>query len=214
MKAIIIAGGKPPSKKLLQQEMKDSSYVICADSGANCLYKYDIVPDFILGDMDSIDKKIFSYFKEKGVYIDKYPKDKDFTDGLIALNKAIDLKVDTVVLLGCTGNRIDHILGNLGFLEICLKNNIKAYIKDENNEIFLTDKDISLEPRKSNYFSLQAYGANVDGVTLYNAKFPLENYTLKMGDTLTTSNEFTDGTLHIKFKNGTLIIIISKDKEE
>lgn len=212
MKSIVICGGKAPSEKLLQEEMKDSSYIICADSGANCLYEYDIKPDFILGgDMDSIDKKAFSYFKEKGVNMDKYPKEKDFTDGLLALNKAIELKSDTVAFLGCTGNRIDHVLGNLGFLDICLKNNIKAYIKDENNEIFLTDKDISLEPRKSEYFSLQAYGSNVEGVTLFNAKFPLENYTLKMGDTLTTSNEFTDKELHIQIKNGILIIIISSD---
>ncbi|MGO5074809.1 thiamine diphosphokinase [Clostridium sporogenes] len=214
MKAIIIAGGKAPSKELLKQEMKDSSYIICADSGANCLYEYGITPDFILGDMDSIDKRTFSYFKEKGVYMDKYPKDKDFTDGLVALNKAIELKADTIALLGCIGNRIDHILGNLGFLEICLKNNIKAYIKDENNEIFLTDKNISLKPRKSKYFSLQAYGSNVEGVTLFNAKFPLENYTLKMGDTLTTSNEFTDKELHIYIKSGTLIVIISKDSDD
>ncbi|EPY2285984.1 thiamine diphosphokinase [Clostridium sporogenes] len=214
MKAIIIAGGKAPSKELLKQEMKDYSYIICADSGANCLYEYGITPDFILGDMDSIDKRIFSYFKEKGVYMDKYPKDKDFTDGLVALNKAIELKADTIALLGCTGNRIDHILGNLGFLEICLKNNIKAYIKDENNEIFLIDKNISLKSRKPNYFSLQAYGSNVEGVTLFNAKFPLENYTLKMGDTLTTSNEFTDKELHIHIKSGTLIVIISKDSDD
>ncbi len=146
--------------------------------------------------------------------MDKYPKDKDFTDGLVALNKAIELKADTIALLGCIGNRIDHILGNLGFLEICLKNNIKAYIKDENNEIFLTDKNISLKPRKPDYFSLQAYGSNVEGVTLFNAKFPLENYTLKMGDTLTTSNEFTDKELHIHIKSGTLIVIISKDSDD
>ena len=145
--------------------------------------------------------------------MDKYPKEKDFTDGLLALNKAIELKSDTVAFLGCTGNRIDHVLGNLGFLDICLKNNIKAYIRDENNEVFLTDKDISLEPRKSEYFSLQAYGSNVEGVTLSNAKFPLENYTLKIGDTLTTSNEFTDKELHIQIKNGILIVIISRDTD-
>ncbi|WP_251860339.1 thiamine diphosphokinase [Clostridium sp. Marseille-Q2269] len=213
MKSIVIAGGKPPSKTLLQEEMKNASYIICADSGANCLYQYDITPDFILGDMDSIDKKVFSYFKDKGVNMDQYPKDKDFTDGLIALNKAIELKSDNISLLGCTGSRIDHVLGNLGFLQICLKNNIKAYIKDENNEIFLTDKSISLSPRKSNYFSLQAYGGNVEGVTLLNSKFPLQNYTLKMGDTLTTSNEFTDRELYIQIKNGTVIVIISKDND-
>lgn len=65
MKAIVIGGGEAPSKELLKQEMKDSSYIICADSGANCLYKYDIIPDFILGDMDSIDKKPFLILKKR-----------------------------------------------------------------------------------------------------------------------------------------------------
>lgn len=211
MKAIIIGGGKAPSIDLLTKEMQEASYIICADSGADCLYKYDIMPDYILGDMDSINKKAFSYFKEKGVNMDQYPKDKDFTDALITLNKAIELNADTIAFLGCTGNRIDHILGNLGLLEICLKKHVKAYIKDENNTIFLTDKDIVLKPQKPSYFSLQAYGSNVEGVTLRNAKFPLEDYTLKMGDTLTTSNEFTDKDLYICFKKGILIIIISRD---
>lgn len=65
MKAIIIAGGKAPSKELLKEEMKDYSYIICADSGANCLYEYGITPDFILGDMDSIDKKLFLILKKR-----------------------------------------------------------------------------------------------------------------------------------------------------
>jgi len=57
MKVIIISGGNPPSRELLQKEITDNAFLIGADSGANCLYKYNILPDLLVGDFDSIDEK-------------------------------------------------------------------------------------------------------------------------------------------------------------
>ncbi|NEZ46017.1 thiamine diphosphokinase [Clostridium niameyense] len=211
MKIVVIGGGDEPSESILKEEIKNSKYIVCADSGANCLYKYHIIPDYIMGDFDSIDKSVLNYFKNKNVIVENFPKDKDFTDGCLAVKKAIELKATEVVLLGCTGNRIDHVLGNLGLLGICLENNIRAYMRDNNNKIMLTNKSLILKSNSNKYFSLQAYGEVVKGVTLTNAKFPLKDYNLKMGDTLTTSNEFTKEDLHIDFKSGILMIIISND---
>lgn len=211
MKAVIIAGGKKPSKELLLNEIKNSDILICADSGANCLYEYEVFPHILLGDFDSINKDAFEFFKLSKCKIEKFPKEKDYTDTELAMYKAFDLGVDEITFLGCTGSRIDHLLSNFGLLLKCLKEEVKAVIKDENNEVLIADKPITIKGSSGKLFSLQAYGDFVEGLTIEGAKYPLENYKLNIGEPIGTSNEFLQDEVKITFSSGILLIIFSKD---
>jgi thiamine pyrophosphokinase len=211
MKVIIISGGNPPSKELLLQEITEDTFLIAADSGANCLYRYNISPDLLLGDFDSIDKNVLEYFKKSNCAIDVYPTEKDFTDTEIAVKKALSMKPSEIVFLGCTGSRVDHLLGNIGMLKVCLQNGVNAYIKDENNNIRLIGAPILLKGTEGQIFSLQAYGEEVIGLTIKGAKYPLDNYNLKIGESITISNEFAGNIVNLKFKTGTLMVILSSD---
>lgn len=211
MKVIIISGGNPPSKELLTKEMDDGAFLIGADSGANCLFRYNIKPDLLVGDFDSIDKKILYHFKNNNCRIDTYPTEKDFTDTEIAVQKALSMKPNKIVLMGCTGSRVDHLLGNIGMLKNCLENGVDACIVDQNNYIRLTDASTSLKGTVGQTFSLQAYGDEVIGLTIEGAKYPLTNYNLKIGQSITISNEFVLPLVNIKFKAGILMVILSKD---
>ena len=211
MKVIIISGGKPPSKELLMQEVKKDTFIIAADSGADCLYEYNIMPDLLLGDFDSINKNILDYFKKSNCTIDIYPTEKDYTDTEIAVKKALSMKPNEIILLGCTGSRVDHLLGNIGMLKICMLNGVNAYIKDENNNIRLIDTSTSLNGSVGEIFSLQAYGDEIIDLTIEGAKYPLNNYNLKIGESITISNEFTRSVVDLKFKSGTLMIILPSD---
>ena len=211
MKVIIISGGNPPSKELLNTEIREDTFLIAADSGANCLYQYNVKPNLLVGDFDSIDKEVLRYFKEKSCEIDSYPPEKDFTDTEIALRKAIDMKPKEIVFLGCTGCRVDHLLGNIGMLKICLENGLNACIKDENNNVKLTNTSTLLNGNAGDIFSVQSYGDEVVGLTIECAKYPLNNYSLKIGQSITISNEFASPQVSLKFKSGTLMIILPVD---
>jgi thiamine pyrophosphokinase len=211
MKVIIVSGGKPPSKELLTKEISPNTFLIAADSGANCLYDYSILPQLLLGDFDSINKDVLNYFKKNNCLIDIYPTEKDFTDTEIAVKKAISMKPSEIVLLGCTGSRVDHLLGNIGMLKMCLENSVSASIVDENNDIRLADDSTSLKAVVGQIFSVQAYGDEVIGLTIEGAKYPLNNYNLKIGESITISNEFISTMVELKFKSGTLMIILSRD---
>ena len=117
MKAVIVGGGDAPSKELLEEELSDADILICADGGGNCLYKYDKAPNYLLGDFDSIHKEILEFFTQSNCIIETYPTEKDCTDSEICFNKAIELKATNITMLGFTGSRIDHFLGNLGLLK-------------------------------------------------------------------------------------------------
>lgn len=212
MKIVIVSGGTPPSYELIREELKDSSFLICADSGGECLYKYNIIPNFLMGDFDSISREALEFFRaQENCIVDTYPKDKDFTDTELVLNKAIDLGANEIVFLGCTGTRIDHLMGNVGMLLRCLKINVKAYIKDNNNTIEIIDKPIRIKKENGTTFSLQAYCNKIEDLNIRGAKFELNHYDLTLGDPRTISNEFLNRDVDINFKSGILLIFYSKD---
>lgn len=212
MRAVIVSGGAFPSPSLLKGEMEKDCVILCADSGGECLYNYGITPHYLIGDFDSINEKTLEFFiKNEKCKVERYPKDKDFTDTELALNKALSLGVSEVVFLGCTGSRLDHVIGNLGLLKICSKRGIKAVIKDEHNEIFLTDKSIHLEGNCGKQFSVQSFGTVIDNLSIIGGKFDLLNYNLALGDPLTISNEFIGKPVYIEFNGGLLLIMYCKD---
>jgi thiamine pyrophosphokinase len=206
IKSVIIAGGMPPTKELVEKEIYGNALIICADGGANCLFRYNILPDLIIGDGDSLDKAALDFFTTKNVPFEWYPKDKSYTDSKLALQKAIQLGVEEIVFLGCLGNRSDHVLGNLSLLAACQNLNVKAFLKDDHNTIQLINKPTYLSGKCGEKFSLQAYSEVVNKLNVTGGKFELKNYDLCFGDALTLSNEFLDTKVHIEFTNGQLLI--------
>lgn len=227
-----------PSFNILEEEYKNSSLVICADGGANVLYKYkDVlykykevlyksnddlgednvicknneVTHILMGDFDSINKDVYEFFLKNNTTIIQYPKEKDYTDSFLALDKAIEYKPDEIVILGATGTRLDHTMGNMGLLLKCLKTGVKAYIKDNNNVIMLCSKNSIIKKENKKYFSLLAYGESVENLTIKGAKYELVNYNLELGQSICVSNEFKEDEINISFDSGLILVILSKD---
>jgi len=227
MKIIIVAGGAPPSKKLSTKEITKNCIVIATDSGADCLWRYKIAPDYLIGDLDSINRDALKFLMDKNSSIEVYPCEKNFTDSELALKKAKELKkLDSrprqkhsritrgnddpleIVFLGAIGgNRADHFLAVLGLLDKCLTSNIKASLKDDYQTITLIKKSTTISGKKGNLFSLQAFGSPVRGLSITGSKYTLKNHTLKMGSGLTISNEFQNKKVNIKLRSGKLLVI-------
>ncbi|ERI92863.1 thiamine diphosphokinase [Clostridiales bacterium oral taxon 876 str. F0540] len=211
MKSIIVAGGTPPAKSLIEKETSEDSIVIAVDRGADCLYKYNINPDYLIGDFDSISKQTLEYFCTQGCKVEKYNSEKDESDTELAIIKSKELNADKIVFLGCTGTRLDHTLVNINLLYKCLENKINAYIMDNNNTLFLTDKPIVIYGDKGQYFSVLPYNSDIKELTIKGAKYCLNNYNLSVGTSLTLSNQFKETSVEINFTSGVLLILKSFD---
>lgn len=208
MKVLIIGSGVAPSLGLIKKELAGSNFIIAADGGGNCLFRYNIVPNFLIGDFDSIKEEALKFFSSKNVSIERHPRNKEATDAKLALNKARYLGAKEIVFLGCTGNRLDHFLGALGLLLDAAQTNLSATIKDDDHTIELLAEATEISGTAGQLFSLQAYGAPVTELHIRNAKFELQNYHLAPGDSLTLSNEFlADKPVHISFTDGKLLLI-------
>ena len=95
--------------------------IICADGGANHIYKTGVKPDMIVGDLDSIDDETLLYYQEQNVLFHKFSSKKDLTDTELAINFALEEGANELVLFGSTGSRLDHTLGNIMLLYKLLK---------------------------------------------------------------------------------------------
>lgn len=211
MKVLIVSGGRAPSEKLLREYITYADVVIGADRGCEVLLKHDIVPTYMLGDFDSAKSETIKQLESMGVSKIKYKTEKDYTDTELAFNLALDKGASEIIMLGVTGTRYDHTLANIGLLLKALEANVKAQIIDDNNRIYLTNKSIKLSGNKGDIVSLQAYFSNVKDLTIKGAKYELNNYDLKIGESITTSNEFLEKSIEITFKDGILMILHTRD---
>lgn len=209
--AVIVAGGTINDYSFYKDILKDK-FIICADGGIHHLQKLNISPDLFLGDFDSCN---FDEIKKSGIIdtseIKRYKVEKDATDTHISIDEAIEKGYDNITVIGALGTRYDHSLANVFLLKYMLDNNVKGKIINEKNEIFLTDKPIEILPREGKKLSFLPLCGTVKNLTLKNLKYPLLNFNLKMGDTITVSNEFTDENAVVTFDEGLLLIIISND---
>lgn len=212
MKIVIIAGGAPPSHQLLSTKLTKDTIIIAADSGANVLCKYDITPSYLIGDLDSIDKKALDFCISNNVKIEKHHFEKNLNDTELSLNKALSLNPTEIVFFGVLGSRIDHVLGSFGLLDKCTEQAISASIFDEQQQVLLLTKNTKLYGNQKQIFSLQAYTKDVEGLTISGSKYTVDNYRLKAGDSRTISNEFLhqNQPVTIEFLSGKLLVIIQR----
>lgn len=215
MNTLIISGGNIDLDFLQKYYYNNLiQTIIAVDKGLEALHKLKIVPNHIVGDLDSVDIKILEdYINNPDIKIHKYMPEKDYTDTDITLNLAISIESSSITIIGALGSRFDHTLANVHILTKALKSNIPCQIIDSNNKIYLIDKQITLEKSKTygKYISLIPLTSSVQGLTLTGFKYPLEDYTLTIGKSLGISNEISKDCASIDLKDGILIVIESKD---
>lgn len=211
MNAIVAGSGDMESVELLQKAAENSQLLICADGGARHFQKAGIIPDVLLGDLDSIDPELFNDYLKSGVKIVKFPAQKDYTDMELALDYAVEQGASRIFILGAAGTRLDHTLSNLQLLHKLLDAGVDGIIINDNNEIHLTQDRIDLEKKEGFKVSLVPATGTVEGVTTSGLAYPLTDFTMKMGTGIGISNEFISETAGVRIKKGRLYIILARD---
>lgn len=212
---IIISGGAIEAPFTLDFLKKISADVcIAVDRGLEFLYHAGITPTHIVGDFDSIDPEVISYYKtETQIPIREFNPVKDASDTEIGIRMAMELGVKELWILGGTGTRLDHVMANIQSLKIAANAGVKAYLLDAHNRISLLEKASVLDKANAfgKYFSLFSLGGSVQGLTVRGAKYPLTDHTLEPYDSLSVSNQFAEEQVTIEFQSGTIILMETRD---
>lgn len=215
MKFLIVSGGSL-NKEFVTKVVGQGRYdrILAADSGMNALYAAAVTPDIIIGDFDSADKKILAFFQQnKEIDFCTLNPEKDDTDTEFAIRESIQRGADSITIIGGTGTRLDHVLGNISLLGIGLEEGVRMELLDAHNRICMIDHSVTLKKKEQygNYLSLIPYNGNVTGVTLKGLKYPLHDYTMGGFNSLGISNEIVDDEASIELTSGQLLVIESRD---
>lgn len=214
-KAVIISGGNIEEDfalRFLQEKKYD--FIIAADRGLQFLREHGLQPTHIVGDFDSGEESwLKEYENNPFVSIRKFQPEKDWTDTEIAAKLAVDLGCETIDILGATGTRMDHVMGNIQLLALMLEQGADCHLIDARNKIYMRNRDFTVKRQQQwgNYFSLFAYGGDVTGLTLEGMKYPLNHFTLGTVGTRGVSNEIVEDTAHIRFAAGRLLVMETRD---
>ena len=211
MKALIISSGDIKNYKLLKSTVEENDYIVCADGGVNHLLKIDKLPNVVLGDLDSIEEKSLKILVEEEILIEKFPIMKDETDTELCINYLLEKGFKDITLIGVTGTRLDHTLGNIFLLKKIYKTGSNGLIVNENNRIFYTEDIIRIKKIKNRFVSLILINESGIVVSLDGFLYPLKKESLEFASTRGISNEIIEEYGSIKIWKGGALVIESKD---
>ena len=215
---IIVSGGnihKDFALDFLKKNKTENTCLIAADRGVEFFMGTDLEPDVAVGDFDSLSAEGAKYMETLiHTEIRRLKPEKDDSDTQSAANYAIEQGTERIMILGATGNRIDHLMANFGLLMLGKTKQVQIVLVDAYNYMSLIESGMILkkEEQFGKYVSFFPIEGEVTGLTLKGFKYPLNSYTLKVEDSgLTVSNEISDPEAEVTFETGKLLMIMSRD---
>lgn len=187
----------------VKEKIKDYPILIAVDGGANHCYEMGLQPDLIIGDFDSIAPHVLDAFKD--IPQKHYPSDKDKTDLELAIETVYHSQIEKISVFGALGGRTDHTLGNLILLS---RYPGKVFFEDENEVLFVIDKEVEFPTRPGQTISLIPLNGPAKGINTEGLKWPLKNDTLDK-QFIGISNEATANKVIISVKEGDLLCSVN-----
>jgi thiamine pyrophosphokinase len=199
--ALVICNGEMPSQKLLVPLLKKKPFIICADGGANKARSFNILPHFIIGDLDSITQKTRYYFSSVPII---HNPDQNSTDLEKTLDYLLTNSFASATIIGATGDRPDHTMANFSIL-MKYHRKISLQFFDERCMADIVYKKKRFTAEIGQQISLMPMG-KCSGITTQGLKFPLKNETLELGVREGSSNEAVKNSITITLKSGSLLL--------
>ncbi|MDY5212124.1 thiamine diphosphokinase [Intestinibacter sp.] len=210
MKICIVLNGSVndynKTKQIIHKENYD--YIIGADGGCNHLYNMGILPNYVIGDLDSINKDLIKYYESKNIIFKKFPTHKDQTDAEICIHLAKTLNATEIHFIGALGGRIDHALSNIGLMYYVLEMGIEPKILTSEEEVVIIHNDTKvIKGKKGDTISILALKQDAIGVTLEKLEYPLNKARVSYLSPLGISNVMLEDECNITVEDGYLLVI-------
>lgn len=112
MQALILADGAFPTKNNHLELLRHAQNIVCCDGATAKLVDFGREPNAIVGDMDSLSVELKARFADR-IHQTSEQETNDLTK---AVEYCITQGIDEIAILGATGLREDHTLGNISLL--------------------------------------------------------------------------------------------------
>jgi thiamine pyrophosphokinase len=200
-RTVIVADGSFPVHPIPLSILDKAEVIVCCDGSAENLVRYGLVPDAIVGDMDSLSNDLKDRFADR-IYVDDGQETNDLTKTVLWCHES---GYDDLVIIGAGGKREDHTIGNISLLVEYAKTVKVKMITDSGMLLpFLTSCRIeSLKGQQVSVFSI----CPATEITSSGLLYPLTGRKLNNwweG----TLNEATGDSIELKFTGGPVLVFL------
>jgi thiamine pyrophosphokinase len=208
LRAAIFLNGAPDPPDLLRSVAGRADLVVAADGGARYALDAGVVPDLVVGDMDSLGEALTREVEERGAVLERHPVIKDKMDGHLAVMAVRERGATAVDLLCAAGGRFSALFAVPHIMLASERMGLQATMVAGWGEAFVLEagsRTVAGDPGDS--VSIFPFTGPATGVTLEGFGYPLEDARLEVGDTLGFHNELIGGVARVSVEEGALLVI-------
>lgn len=201
-RCVIVGGADIGNYAYIREALTADDYVVFCDSGLRHMEQLRAKPSLIVGDFDSHENP---HLDAETIVL---PCEKDDTDTVYAVKEAVRRGFDTFLLIGVVGGRLDHTLGNVSILLYLDAIGKKGVIIDDYSEMEIVSSAPAHISDAYAFFSLLNITGCARGISIQNAKYPLEDGEITCEYQYGVSNEVLPGkTAIVSLREGKLLLI-------
>ncbi|HWI52980.1 MAG TPA: thiamine diphosphokinase [Symbiobacteriaceae bacterium] len=212
MRAVVLSAGQIASYERVRPFIGTPDLVICADGGIRHALALGLTPTLVMGDFDSAGAELIDDAAARGIPVERVPVEKDETDTHLAMAEAVRRGAREILLLGGTGDRLDHTFANLLLLP-GIPASVAVTVADAKNIIRLLRPGgrMTVKAAGGGYLSLLPLSPEAKGVVAEGVKWPLDGATLRWGESLGISNQIVDDEAFVAVREGFLLVVQAWD---
>jgi thiamine pyrophosphokinase len=208
VRAAIFLNGSPDSAGLLRRLARRANLVVAADGGARYALGAGVVPELVVGDMDSLGEELAREVERRGASLERHPARKDKMDGQLAVLAARERGATAADLLCAVGGRQGALFAVPHILLAAERIGLRSTVMADRLRMFVVEagyRTVEGDPQDS--ISIFPLSGPATGVTLEGMEYPLDNASLEPGDTLGFHNELIGRKASVSVEEGALLIV-------
>ena len=198
---VILADGDFPADPIPLSFLEKAERIVCCDGAALALVRHGMTPDAIVGDLDSLSADFRKRYSECLVHVEEQD-DNDLTK---AFRFCMEKGWKNIIILGATGKREDHTLGNLSLLADYSLQAEKISLVTDHGIFVAVNTPGRFESSKGEQISIFALDEGIK-VTSENLKYPMKEYPLRRW-WQATLNEALEENFSLDFEKGKFLLI-------
>jgi thiamine pyrophosphokinase len=187
--------------------LPEGAVVIAVDGGADAVVAVGLRVDVAVGDFDSISPRTLALLEAQGTRIERHPAKKDATDLELALDAALALAPERVLLIAGAGGRLDHLVSILLLLGAPKYADVKLDARLDSATVHVVRSERTLDGVPGETISLFALNGPATDVTATGLVYPLAGETLQPGSSRGCSNFFSEREAMITVGSGVVLVV-------
>jgi len=206
---LLLIGGEGPSRRVLEPLLPSVTCTVAADSGFDLARKLQIVPDLLVGDMDSLEdsQELRDFPTDR---IRRYPPAKDETDAELGLSILWEMGCERVILAGGGGGRLDHLLALVSLFE---RGKTPSVWYTSREQIQVVEGTHALSNCRGQTVSFFPIGGMVSGMHSEGLRWPLDGLQWRGGD-VGVSNVCLEDRCTVSVRRGRLLMVRTMGREK